>query len=120
MRLDFTMVLLATLALLAQLLSPSGWALAADSDLGLQPGTEFQMCTCLGTMEDAQTQVAKVKEIIGGLQARIQPREIDARVVYEIWVRHPAMSPRSICNALGRASCSSAQGGCGRKGGGDQ
>ncbi|MBU1002164.1 MAG: hypothetical protein KKE73_06540 [Proteobacteria bacterium] len=119
MRLICAMALPAMLAFLLSLSVP-GVAMAMNENLAAQPGEEFQLCTCLGTEADAQRLVAKARETVDGLQVRIQPREIDGRTVYEIWAHHPLMSPHKICNALGRASCSSARRECGQEGEGHQ
>ncbi|BBD06818.1 hypothetical protein [Desulfovibrio ferrophilus] len=80
-------------------------------------GVEFQLCTCLGTMADAERLVDESQEAVSGLEAQIRPQKIDGRTVFEIWVWHPEMTPQQLCTALGRASCASARGECKEDGG---
>jgi len=68
-------------------------------------GEEYQLCTSLGSQDQAEALASEARETVPGLATRLVSREVGGRTVHEIWVSHPEMTPPEICRALGKASC---------------
>ena len=94
MRVAKTMVLAAVLVALW-----SCFSLAGDR------GEVVQVCTCLGTSHAAEALAAKFRGVVPGLEVEIRPRVVRGREVYEVWARHPEMTPEGLCGELGRRGC---------------
>lgn len=77
---------------------------AADAGAG-EPGEAIQLCTCLGTLEQADAMAAEYRRLVPGLVTEVRPKSVGKRTVYEIWARHPTKPPQDICGDIGRAGC---------------
>ena len=92
----------------AALLACAGPAVARAGQGGADeaPPGMVQLCVCLGSAQRAEDMAERYRSMVPGLETEVRAVEVGGRTMHEIWARHPEMTSRQLCHAIGLAGCS--------------